>query len=425
MDTSTPQSSPPQPVSPAAHRPQVSLVLAIVMLMYVGQVTLNPVIAPLAREIHLAEWQIGFMISAAAVMVAVTSSYWGKASQKIGSKKVMTIALSIGSLAMIGFALTAYSGMTGALAGISLFGMVVLLRGVAFGSGIAAIGPAAQVYITNVTPDEKTRVKGIASLGAVQGISMILGALIGGMLSAFGIMTAIAAVPLFMLCGLIVASVWLRPDDNHKKVANPPKLSPTDPRIWPYLLAQFGLFSALGFVNVAVGFLLQDRYHLSSSDTGFYSGIVLMSAGVGMVLSQGVIVPRAGWAPTTLIRIGSSATLLGFLLTIPVLPLAFIAGAMFMVGLGMGIAAPGVIAGPTLLMSHEEQGGMAGLTAATSGLTFIIAPTAGTALYAAGATFPFIVGAGLTAIVIVHVFTHPQLRVRRAVTAGEHAPEKP
>ncbi|MBF0939809.1 MAG: MFS transporter, partial [Schaalia georgiae] len=48
---------------------QVGVVLAAVFLTYVGQSTLNPVIAPLSRLVGLKEWQIGLTISVAALMV--------------------------------------------------------------------------------------------------------------------------------------------------------------------------------------------------------------------------------------------------------------------------------------------------------------------------------------------------------------------
>ncbi|MGO3722471.1 hypothetical protein ACT3TB_07945 [Micrococcaceae sp. AOP34-BR2-30] len=42
-----------------APRPQIPLLLAAVLLIYLGPMTLNPSIAPLSREVGLAEWQIG------------------------------------------------------------------------------------------------------------------------------------------------------------------------------------------------------------------------------------------------------------------------------------------------------------------------------------------------------------------------------
>ena len=88
---------------------QVGIVLATVFLAYLGQTTLNPVIAPLSREVGLAEWQIGFTISVAAVMVVLTSQVWGRRSQSWGRKPVLIAALAICMAAMVLFAVVASS----------------------------------------------------------------------------------------------------------------------------------------------------------------------------------------------------------------------------------------------------------------------------------------------------------------------------
>ena len=77
---------------------------------------------------------------------------------------------------------------------------------------------------------------------------------------------------------------------------------------------------------------------------------------------------------------------------------------------GLGVATPGYTAGPTLLVSREEQGGLAGLAAATSGLSFVIAPTAGTALYGWWAPLPIIIATGIMALVTGFVLVHPRFR---------------
>lgn len=53
--------------------PQVRLLLLTVFLVYLAQMVLNPIIAPLSRDVGLAEWQIGAVISTAALMVVTTS----------------------------------------------------------------------------------------------------------------------------------------------------------------------------------------------------------------------------------------------------------------------------------------------------------------------------------------------------------------
>ncbi|OLL71198.1 putative transporter [Pseudonocardia sp. Ae168_Ps1] len=156
-------------------RPQIGLLLAAVFLVFLGQMTLNPVIAPLSREVGLAEWQVGVTISTAALMVVLTSQSWGRRSQSWGRKPVLVGALALATTSMALFALVAWSGTTGAVTGTGLFVLFVLLRGLGFGTAIAAVPPTAQAYVADVTADERARVKGMAGIGAVQGVAMVGG----------------------------------------------------------------------------------------------------------------------------------------------------------------------------------------------------------------------------------------------------------
>ncbi|MGC3955520.1 MAG: MFS transporter [Propionicimonas sp.] len=296
---------------------QVQLVLGAVFLVYLSQMTLNPIIAPLAREVGLAEWQIGVTISTAAVMVVLTSQLWGRRSQSWGRKPVLVAAFSLAVVTMSLFAVFAWLGMTGGLTAAALFGLFVLLRGVGFGTAIAAVPPTAQAYIADVTTDEAARVKGMAGVGAVQGVAMVGGSVIGGLLSAFGLLTPLLVVPVLLFAGLALIVFRLRPEPRHELIEAPVRVSPFDTRVWPFLLAGFGMFTALGFIQVLTGFLVQDRLGLGAETTGLVTGGALLAAGAGMILAQAVIVPRSGWPPGTLLRVGGSVALAGFLLLIP------------------------------------------------------------------------------------------------------------
>ncbi|MFV0535036.1 MAG: MFS transporter [Cumulibacter sp.] len=391
-------------------RPQIRLLLVAVLLIYLAQMTLNPIIAPLSREVGLAEWQVGVTISTAAVMVVLTSQYWGRRSQSLGRKPVLVAAFGLATAAMILFALLAWLGMRGAVTGVALFVLFVALRGIGFGAAIAAVAPTAQAYIADVTVEEKARVKGMAGVGAMQGLAMIGGSVIGGVLSAFGLIAPLIAVPVLLLVGLALIVFRLRREPRHELVETPTRVSPLDARVWPFLLAGFGMFTALGFVQVITGFIVQDRLGLDASTTGLVTGAALLVAGVGMILAQAVIVPRSGWSPPTLLRVGGVIAFAGFLVLVPDNGPALLFIANLLIGVGLGIAMPGYTAGPTLLVSRVEQGGLAGLIGATTGLTFVIAPTAGTALYGLWAPLPIIVGAATMALVTVFVLAHPRFR---------------
>lgn len=342
----------------------------------------------------------------------------GRRSQSWGRKPVLLIAFTLATSAMLCFALVAYLGLAGMLGGLALFGLIVLLRGLGFGSAMAAVPPTAVAYIANVTPDEESRVKGMSGVGAAQGIAMVLGSVAGGALSTFGLMTTLIAVPVILGVGLLLLAFRLRPEPQTELIQDPQHVSPFDARIWPFLVAGFGMFTSLGFVQIITGFLIQDRFDLTSN-YGLATGGALLAAGLGMVVAQAVVVPRTGWHPVKLLRVGATIAAVGFALLIPEFPMAALIGSIGLVGFGLGIAVPGYTAGPTLEVSPEEQGGMGGLISATNGLTFVIAPTAGTALYGINPTLPIAIACGAMVLVTCFVFFNPQLaRSRRHSPTG-------
>lgn len=398
------------PIIDAPPRSQVPLLLGAVFLAYLAQMTLNPIIAPLSREVGLAEWQVGVTISVAAVMIVLTSQFWGRRSQSWGRKPVLVLAFTLAVVTMSLFALTAFWGMNGMIGGTALFLMFVLLRGIGFGVALAAVPPTAQAYIADVTPDEQARVKGMAGVGAVQGIAMIAGSVVGGVLSAFGLITPLIVVPFLLLAGLGIVAFRLRRETRTELIEKPARVRPFDTRVWPFLVAGFGMFTALGFIQVITGFIVQDRLGLAAAQTGLVTGGALLAAGIGMVTAQAVIVPRSGWTPPTLLRVGGLTALVGFGLLIVDLGAVALFAAILIIGLGLGTAMPGYAAGPTLLVRRDEQGGLAGLIGATTGLTFVVAPTLGTTLYGVWPALPIIIGAVIMALVTVFVWAHPRFR---------------
>ena len=396
--------------APAPEKPQIVLLLLTVFLAYLGQMTLNPIIAPLARKVGLAEWQVGVTISVAAMMVVLTSQFWGRASQVRGHKRVLIVALGLATLSMAGFSVVVALGMRGVVVGATLFCLFLLLRGVGFGAAIAAVAPTAQSYVASVTHDEATRTKGMAGIGAVQGVAMIGGAVVGGALAGVHLLLPISVVPVLLAGALVLVAVKLRSSSSTESTAAAVRVRATDTRIWPFLLAGFGMFTSLGFMQVLIGFVVQDRLQLSPETAGVVTGASLLAAGLGMVFSQAVVVPRSGWRPVTLLRVGSLVAFAGFALLVPDLGMAVLLIAILLIGFGLGIAMPGYTAGPTLCVQSEEQGAVAGLIGATNGLTFVLAPTASTVLYAVWQPLPLIVGALLMALVALFVWLHPRFR---------------
>ncbi len=370
--------------------------------------TLSPVIPPLSRELKLEEWHIGLMISIAALMVVATSQFWGRRSQSHGRRPVLITALVGLVVAMICFTGFSAAGMSGLLTGIPLLLGLLITRGFLFGGSLAGVVPTAQAFIANVTTTETARVKGMAGIGSAQGLALVVGSVVGGVLAKFGLLVSIGAVPFLLLGALGLAFFVLQPEERTALIQDPPRISPLDHRVTPFLLAGFAMFMALGFIQFLAGFLIQDRYGLDGETTGLMTGLTVLCAGVMMIISQAMIVPRSNWSPTTLLRVGIGIGLIGCVGFALHGPIWLLMASVGVIGGGIGMAMPGYTAGPSLLLTQEEQGSLAGLIAATNALTFVIAPIASTSLYGIWPDLPAYIGVGIMVLALVLVLFHPR-----------------
>lgn len=220
-----------------------------------------------------------------------------------------------------------------------------------------------------------------------------------------------------LLASLPVVMVALRRETRTEPAAEPAYMNPFGPA-WHFLVAGFGMLTALGIIRVVTGFLVHDLLALDADMTAS------SPAGRCWRPASGWCSPRAsscrarGGHPPTLLRVGTCLGAMGFALLAVDGGLVLIVISVTMIGMGIGIATPGYTAGPTLLMNREEQGGLAGLIGATNGLTYVVSPTAGTAMYGLSPILPIAVGGAILVAVLVFVLIHRGFR-----RAPESAPK--
>jgi len=395
----------------------LALPFLAVLGAFAGQFVVFPVLPPLAREVGLSEVQLGLVITLAAVAVFVFSPAWGRRSDAWGRKPVLVAGLLGSALALYAFAAVSQLGLAGALSVPTLLVLMLATRGIMFGMVLSAVPVAAQAHVADLTSGERERTKGIAAVGAAQGLALVLGPAVGGLLAGvLGLLGPLYFAPTLVL--LAAALVWLLlPAPRPRRAgAAPPRLSPLDGRVWPFLVVGFGLFLSLSIVQITVGFLFQDRLNLSAEETAQAVGLGLFVAGLVLVLAQAAVVPRLGWPPLGLMRSGIPVVAAGLAALAVAQSFAPMVAALALVGLGLGLAIPGYTAAPTLLVAGDEQGGVAGLVAATNALTFVFGPLVGTALYELAPSCPYIVGALLISALFVFVLMH--LSVRQAPETG-------
>ncbi len=375
----------------------------LVSLVSVGMgfTVLFPVLAPLGREIGLSEIQITSIISASGLIVFLASPIWGRMSDQWGRKKVMLIGLFGVAFGTTLFTSMLLVGLTGLLTGTALFLALVLSR-MLHATVMAASMPAANAYMADIT-DASNRTKGMGAAGAANNLGSILGPAVSGLavvslLTPLWVMAAVALLNAFF--------VWrfLPEPPRHSAARRPSRLKYSDPRILPFVIVGVLMFTGMGIVQQTMGFRFQDALRLSAAATAQKVGLAMMLSAACSLLAQGVIVQRMSFRPFTLLRLAMPLLILAF----AILSLAdsqfWLTAAMGILGLGMGLAGPGFMAGASLAVPAEEQGSVAGVAGSCGPLGFTIGPLAGGALYQLAPPLPYATAAATYVVLFVAMF---------------------
>lgn len=414
-----------------AHNPMPVLAGAVLVVM-AAQQAIVPVLAPLARDLELPEWSLGLLMTSAAVMFTLTSSPWGRAVDRVGHRTVLLSGLSLGLVGMTGFAVVCQLAVSGVISGELGMALMIGTRSLLFGVAMGAVPTAAMAWVAANTTTTQERVKGLAQIGAVQGLAQALGPASGFVLAFAGFLGPVWAAPAVIAVALVAVAVLLPKPPSRRaraaaaaeaeqaEAAAPSKpLRPWDPRLWPVMLGGFGSFLTLGLVVVCVGFVVQDRLGYEGAAAVRMTGLVSTVVGLVMVTMQAFVVPRLGWPPWRMLRSGIPLVAVGTAGLMVADTMILVTACMAVLAVGMGMVGPGYVSAPTLLVGPAEQGRVAGLVQTVTGSTFMIGPLGGSALYGINDWLPFACGAGICAAGAIFVWT----RKAPGDTASTPAPQ--
>jgi DHA1 family tetracycline resistance protein-like MFS transporter len=381
----------------AEKRGILPLLLGAVLAVFTGQQLLNPVLAPLSRELGLGAVELGLVITVAAVGFTLASLFWGRVCDRWGHRRVLLTGLGLGTVGLAAFAAVSAWALGGERPESVVLTAMILTRSVLFGFGAGAVPVAALAYVGATTAGEAERTRAVSLVGAASALAMVLGPGLGGLLAVCTLLAPLYVAPVVL--GLVTAVVALVLPAAPARAADEPgaarsrMLSPFDPRLRGFLAVGFLLFLSLGVIQVVLGFLFQDRLGLDARGTAGAAGAAGFAVGLVLVAAQAGLVPRLGWGPVRLLRVGTPIAVAGFavLAVLAVAPEFWsMTAGLTVIALGLGLAMPGYTSGPTLAVGAAEQGRVAGLVNATNGSTFIAGPLLGTTLYALGPAVPVV-----------------------------------
>ena len=398
--------------------PAFVILFVVSLIAAAGNMGLQSVLPNIGRTFGLADTLVAAAFAISALMWTVASPFWARLSDRAGRKNVILIGLAGFVVSMAGFGLGATFGLEGWLAPVTAFVLMAIARTV-YGVLGSAAPIASQAYVADRTsPEERTQAMSL--LASAQG----LGTVIGPVLSPFLVLPIIGlAGPMyaFALIGLVVLFVVWKRLPSGDVVRQPTMRLKSgegrglwrDPRVRDFLLYGLLVTSAQA-VNIAVlGFHIIDEMAetgLPAAQAQAFIGVAMFAGAAATLMVQWGLIPLLKMQPLALMRWGAGLALAGNLLSMVAPGYFGVVVGYAVVSMGVGFARPGFTAGSSLAVSAHEQGAVAGLMMSLAGLSFLVPPVAGVALYGLGEAAPFGANAVLLAIAMVMALMSPTLR---------------
>lgn len=189
---------------------EIKPLMVITILCVSSMMAFLAVVGPIIRKLGLQEWHAGLMVALAGVAWIFLSRFWGKRSDIYGRKYILLLAVFGFFISYLLLAIFVnYAVITPPLIIISLLVLVAtrLLIGVFY----SAIPPVSNALIADKVEPQK-RTSYMASLGASNGLGMILGPVLGGALASFGLALPLYVAAILPLIAVIVVFFFLDKD---------------------------------------------------------------------------------------------------------------------------------------------------------------------------------------------------------------------
>lgn len=398
-------------------RPMVLLFVALFNSI-LGLSVLFPIFGPLGRELELSELEVGALSAGYSLMQLVLAPFWGRRSERVGRKPILITGVLGFAGGFFLFGLVAWAGMQGWLSHWPLVGALLASR-VVGGAFSSATMPTAQAYAADLS-ERENRTSAMAVIGAAFGLGIIFGPVIGaGLVEITG--GNLLAPVWFSASVAVVNAIFIAlrlPESTERVPTAVATMRSLIRRVWPILAIGLVATAASVALEQTIAFYFQDRLGITEQQTPRYVGGALLVYGIVAVFAQGYLVRRHALRPVTLLRVGMPIAIAGYVGFAFATDFWTLTIALAAQGLGQGLLIPGVTAAASLAVDEDNQGSVAGLSSASTGVGRLVGPLLGGGLYTAlrltdgvGPELTYAVSAALLGSVFIVVLVRPSIVV--------------
>ncbi len=420
----------PPPTDAQVRSRSFAILFCVSAITAVGNTGMQSILPAIGRTIHIPDPMVAAIFSLSALLWAISSPIWARASDKHGRKPLILLGLAGFALSMVLCGLVVGAGLLHLAGPLIIFGLFLLARA-QFGLFGSAANPATQAYVAERTTREE-RTQWMSTLAGAFGLGTIVGPLIATLFVLPG--TAGLAGPMFAFAVMAIAMLvvvirWL-PEERRKPAQDAPAHGPLamdpsppmkpaalwrDPRLVPFLIYGFLVASCQTALGQTLGFLIIDKSHESVTAALNYIRMAMMMGAFAGLLAQWGLIRMFRMSPRHLLRWGVCLAAAGNLLVAFAPDYWTVVVAYTLSSLGFSFARPGFTAGASLAVPQNDQARAAGAIAAINGVNVVLAPFF-VKLYEMVHPAPFLLCAAILIGLAIFAFTNDVLR-----RAGEAA----
>lgn len=373
------------------------ILYATVLIDLIGFGIVIPILPFLSPQLGADKFDIALIIVTYAAAAGLVGPMWGRLSDRLGRKPVIMICLAGAALSYVLLGLA------------SQLWMIYLARG--FAGLMAGNFGVASAMMADITPP-KDRARGMGILGSAFGIGLVIGPVMGGLLSTDNSFTLPCIVAGAMSLLALLATMVFLPEslDAQKRKANREHHATAPKQSVLAMLREHRVTVLVSQYTVhntcvsAVGYLFPlwvgDYLGWSAREVGMVfgvQGLFMATLQAGLI---GPIVQRIGEFP--FLRTGIAVMLCGFLLAAVADTQVLMVATFFITITGATVCTPLLNTITTHITPPQIRGRMMGTTASASSWGRVLGPLiAGVNLQLFGYSVAWLFCAGVAAIFLL------------------------
>ena len=370
-----------------AARVQVAIVLFAVFTATMANGAVFATLGLFGRENGVGEFEVGAIFASSGVLFFLTSSSWGRLSDRFGRVPVMAAGLAATALSLALFA-----AFYAALLPYTFVGL--LAARIVYGLFAGGIQPAAIAWMVNATP-RACRQAGIGLVGAAVSVGSVLGPAFVAALVGLGFAwPVIAAAILVTLAALAMAGVR---EGSRPAAMVQADAAPVD-GLSAYALLAFVMVLGFGAMQPTTAFYVQDRFGLEAEAAIRATGFASAAFAAGAFLVQAFGVRALALDTKDIMAPGFVLCLVGIAGSVVARGPNVLIAAFTVLGVGYGLAQAGLMTEAARMGGERRQGLVAGRLHAAMAAGWIAGALSGTALYGLSIRAPLLIAGAALAL---------------------------